>query len=107
MSSIPRAQFPRPSLRERRMRTIDLGLRAAFVVVLVVIALFRPSFAGDAHAYWAVNVADPYTRPVATQDAFTYPPPAVLFFGLFGSVPFEVFEAAWTLLIGLALLWLT
>ena len=23
---------------------------------------------------------DPYTRPVATQDAFTYPPPAALFF---------------------------
>jgi hypothetical protein len=89
------------------MRTLDVGLRAAFVVVLVIIALFRPTFAGDAHAYWAVNVADPYTRPVATQDAFTYPPPAVLFFGLFGSLPFEVFQALWTILIGLALLWLT
>ena len=84
-----------------------MGLRLAFVVVLVVFTVFRPTFAGDAHAYWSVDLADPYTRPVATQDAFTYPPPAAVFFAILGKLPFEVFQAIWTLLIGFALLWLT
>ena len=85
----------------------SIALRAAFVVVLVMFTVLRPVEAGDAHAYWAVDLADPYTRPVATQDAFTYPPPAALFFAVLGQLPFEVFQAIWTLLIGLALLWLT
>jgi hypothetical protein len=96
-----------PVLIRRNQRLFDVALRAAFVVVLVVFTLFRPTTAGDAHAYWAVNLADPYTRPVATTDAFTYPPPAAIFFSILGRLPFEVFQAFWTLLIGLALLWLT
>jgi hypothetical protein len=76
-------------------------------VILVIFTVLRPVPAGDAHAYWAVNLTDPYTRPVATQDAFTYTPPAAIFFSILGHLPFEVFEAAWTLLIGFALLWLT
>jgi len=98
-----------PGLRglwHRNHRLIDVALRAAYVVVLVLFTVFRPIPADDAHAYWAVNVADPYTRPVATFDAFTYTPPAALLFGLLGHLPFEVFQAGWTLLIGLALLWL-
>jgi Glycosyltransferase family 87 len=75
--------------------------------VLVLFAIFRPVQAGDAIAYWKVDLADPYTRPVATQDAFTYPPPAALVFAVLGKLPFEVFQAIWTVLIGLALLWLT
>jgi hypothetical protein len=88
----------------RNRRLIDVALRAAYVVVLVIFTILRPIPADDAHAYWAVNVADPYTRPVATFDAFTYTPPAALFFGLLGHLPFEVFQTGWTLLIGLALL---
>jgi hypothetical protein len=91
----------------RRRRLIDRALRAAFVVVLVLFTIFRPIPAGDAHAYWAVDLVDPYTRPVATTDAFTYTPPAALFFAALGTLPFEVFQAIWTLLIGGALLWLT
>jgi hypothetical protein len=103
MTAAPRSA----TVRERRRRQLDFGLRAAFVVVLVVFTLFRPTTAGDAHAYWAVNLADPYTRAVATTDAFTYPPPAAIFFAALGMLPFEVFQAIWTLLIGFALLWLT
>jgi hypothetical protein len=97
------------AMLRRRRRLIDVALRLAFVVVLVFVALFRPTIAGDAHAYWMVDPADPYTRPVATQDAFTYPPPAALFFAGLRTltVQFEVFQALWTLLIGFALLWLT
>ena len=95
------------SILRRRRRQIDIALRVAFVVVLLVFTIFRPTTAGDAHAYWSVNLADPYTRPIATPDAFTYPPPAAVFFALLGKLPFEVFQAIWTLLIGFALLWLT
>ena len=91
----------------RHGRLIDTALRWAYAAVLVAFVVLRPVPAGDAHAYWAVDLADPYGRPVATQDAFTYPPPAAIAFSILGRLPFEVFEAGWTLLIGLALLWLT
>lgn len=103
MSAIRREPGLGGFLRRNR-RLIDVALRAAYVVVLVIFTILRPIPADDAHAYWAVTVADPYTRPVATFDAFTYTPPAALFFGLLGHLPFEVFQAGWTLLIGLALL---
>ena len=94
-------------LLRRNRRLIDLALRAAFVVVLVIFALIRPvETAQDAHAYWAVDLADPYTRPVATEDAFTYTPPAAFFFSVVGNIPFDVFVRIWTVVIGLALLWM-
>ena len=99
--------LPLLTLFKRRQRMLDRTLRLAFVVVLVIFTILRPVPAGDAHAYWAVDLANPYSRPVATIDAFTYSPPAAIFFSLLGQLPFEVFEAIWTLLIGFALLWLT
>jgi hypothetical protein len=91
----------------RNRRLIDFALRAAFVVVLIAFAAIRPiETAQDAHAYWAVDLANPYTRPVATEDAFTYTPPAAFFFSLVGNLPFDVFVRIWTVVIGLALLWL-
>jgi hypothetical protein len=96
----------RTRIGRRRMRTLDIGLRAGFVLALVIFAIDRPMAAADAHAYWAVNIADPYTRPIATTDAFTYPPPAALAFSVLGHLPWEVFQALWTILIGLALLWM-
>jgi len=96
----------RARIGRRRMRTLDIGLRAGFIVALVIFAIYRPMAAADAHAYWAVNIADPYTRPIATTDAFTYPPPAALAFSVLGHLPWEVFQALWTILIGLALLWM-
>ena len=40
----------------RRRRLIDRALRVAFVVVLVIFTILRPIAAGDAHAYWAVDL---------------------------------------------------
>jgi hypothetical protein len=103
----PRAGASLSTIFRRNRRLLDRALRIAFVVVLVLFTIFRPVPAGDAHAYWAVDLANPYSRPIATTDAFTYPPPAALFFSVLGHLPFQVFEAIWTLLIGFALLWLT
>jgi hypothetical protein len=102
-----RPGLPLVTVFRRNRRLFDRALRLAFVVVLVLFTIFRPVPAGDAHAYWAVDLANPYSRPIATTDAFTYPPPAALFFSVLGHLPFQVFEAVWTLLIGFALLWLT
>jgi len=102
-----RPGLPMLTILRRNRRLLDRALRVAFVVVLVLFTIFRPVPAGDAHAYWVVDLANPYTRPIATTDAFTYPPPAALFFSVLGHLPFPVFEAIWTLLIGFALLWLT
>jgi hypothetical protein len=90
----------------RRARTFDIALRAGFVVALILFAANRPVPAVDAHAYWAVNLADPYSRPIASTDSFNYPPPAALVFSVLGHLPFGVFQAGWTILIGLALLWM-
>jgi len=93
-------------LGRRGIRTLSVALQAGFVVALVVFAIDRPVEAGDAHAYWAVDLANPYSRPIATQDAFTYPPPAAIVFWVLGHLPWPVFEALWTILIGVALLWM-
>jgi hypothetical protein len=113
-SAIDRALAParaavarlRARIGPRYLRTLDLGLRAGFVVALVLFAVYRPVEAVDAHAYWAVDLANPYSRPVATLDAFTYPPPAAIGFWILGHLPWPVFQALWTVLIGVALLWL-
>jgi Glycosyltransferase family 87 len=96
----------RARMGPRRLRKIDIGLRAGFLVALLIFAVDRPVTAVDAHAYWAVDLADPYSRPIATPDAFTYPPPAALAFSLLGHLPWPVFQALWTIAIGLALLWM-
>jgi hypothetical protein len=96
----------RARIGRRRLRTIDIGFRAGFVVAMILFAVYRPVAAVDAHAYWAVDLANPYSRPIATTDAFTYPPPAAIGFWVLGHLPWPVFQALWTLLIGLALLWL-
>ncbi|HEX8026353.1 MAG TPA: glycosyltransferase 87 family protein [Candidatus Limnocylindrales bacterium] len=114
LSAIDRAAAPlfdaahrlQATLGRRGIRTLSVALQAGFVVALVVFAVDRPVEAGDAHAYWAVDLAAPYSRPIATQDAFTYPPPAAIVFWVLGHLPWPVFEALWTIVIGVALLWM-
>ena len=96
----------RARIGPRLLRALDLGLRAGFVVAIILFTAYRPVEAADAHAYWAVDLANPYSRPIATPDAFTYPPPAAIGFWVLGHLPWPVFQALWTLLIGAALLWL-
>src|SRR5262245_30118033 len=64
--------------------------RASTVVYFVGLLAFcflRPQGAVDADAYWAVNLAHPYTSAVATDGAFLYPPPAAFVFALLGHIP--------------------
>ena len=83
------------------------------VIALLVIAWDIARKAGsmedfglDAHAYWAVNVADPYRLPAGTPDAFLYSPPFVYVFGVLQTLPWPVFHALWLGVALVALVWL-
>ena len=63
-------------------------------------------FGLDAHAYWAVDVANPYRLPAGTPDAFLYSPPFVYVFGVLQSLPWPLFHALWLGVTLAALVWL-
>ena len=83
------------------------------VVALLVIAWDIARKAGtmddfglDAHAYWAVALANPYLRPARTPDAFLYSPPFVYVFSVMHLLPWPVFHAVWLGIELVALAWL-
>jgi hypothetical protein len=85
--------------------------RAANAVALMVLVAYVVYFttagahAGDAHAYWAADLADPYTTAVNEQDAFLYAPAFLLAMAPFQLLPFEAFWVVWTVLNLAVLAW--
>ena len=67
-----------------------------------------PDFGFDSHAYWSIDVADPYPGLSALDEpnAFLYSPPAALLASFFHYVPWPVFLWSWTALLFLAVGWL-
>ncbi len=67
-----------------------------------------PDFGFDAHAYWSIDIADPYPGLSALDEpnAFLYSPPAALLASFFHYVPWPVFLWSWTALLFLAVGWL-
>ncbi len=63
-------------------------------------------FGLDAHAYWALDVANPYRLPAGTPDAFLYSPPFVHVFGVLHVLPWPLFHALWLGVTLAALVWL-
>ena len=90
------------------------GIRLATIVIaLLLIAVHVVRKAGsmedfglDAHAYWAVNLANPYALPAGTPDAFLYSPPFAYVFSVLQVLPWPVFHALWIGLTLVALVWL-
>ncbi len=89
------------------------ALLHAFVIVCVLIDIYlvflilgSGGFVHDSHAYWAVNIADPYTANVGEHDAFLYSPAFAQVFALLGQLPWIVFLAGWTVLQVGIVLWL-
>ena len=85
--------------------------RIANVVALIGLVWFAWYFstagahAGDAHAYWAADVAHPYTTDVNDVDAYLYSPAYLLAMLPFQPLPFEAFFALFTILSLAALAW--
>lgn len=65
-----------PYLQGERLRAVVIN--AAFVAVVVFLGTHHPRlsylFARDAHAYWAVDLANPYDKLVGQVDAYLYSP---------------------------------
>jgi Glycosyltransferase family 87 len=97
-----------------RLATLDMIQvrdRAAILGVVVVAAfgtVCHPWLGYDAHAYWAVNPADPYNFDYTPDqyDAFRYSPAAAQLFGLFRFLPWPLFALLWFGFLAVLLVWL-
>ena len=84
------------------------GLNVAAVVVLAGYAVYFATVgahAGDAHAYWAADLADPYTTAVNEHDAYLYSPAFLLAIEPLRQLPWEAFWVAWSVLNLAVLAW--
>lgn len=91
-----------------RIRVVDCILLSAIVAVLAAgwaTGLLGGRWGYDAHAYWSVDLASPYARPVGSPDAFLYSPPVAMAFAALGRLPWPAFLVGWTALLAAAL-WL-
>ena len=86
--------------------------RAANSVALAILTGYLVYFtsvgahAGDAHAYWAADFADPYTTGVNEEDAYLYSPAFLQAIAPLKLLPWEVFWATWVVFNLAALAWL-
>jgi hypothetical protein len=81
---------------------------AVALVILLGYAVYfttAGAHAGDAHAYWAADLADPYTTGVNEQDAYLYAPAFLLAMAPFQLLPWEAFWVGWTALNLAVLAW--
>lgn len=88
-----------------------LWLRAANLAALLALVGYALYFttagahAGDAHAYWAADLADPYTTGVNEQDAYLYAPAFLVAIAPLQLLPWEAFWVVWTVLNLAVLAW--
>lgn len=98
----------------RRLTILGHGptwVRAANAIALLLLAAYLVYFstagahAGDAHAYWAADLADPYTTGVNEEDAYLYAPAFLQAIAPLKLLPWEVFFVVWVALNLAALAW--
>ena len=111
MISTVAGRVPRPSGLKAVLGRGPLWLRVANGAALLVLAGYAVYFitagahAGDAHAYWAADIADPYTTGVNEEDAYLYAPAFLLAIAPLKLLPWEAFWIAWTVLNLAVLAW--
>ena len=95
-------------LRAAKHALILVGLMS--LPYIIILNRSVSEFGFDAHAYWAVNVSDPYAWSLGNTsglDAFRYTPAIAQLFSVFHLIPWELFFALWfSAMIG-ALIWMT
>jgi hypothetical protein len=67
---------------------------AAYLLYFSVVG----AHAGDAHAYWAADIAHPYTTGVNEMDAYLYSPTFLLLIAPLKLLPWAAFWPVWTAL---------
>jgi hypothetical protein len=81
------------------------GLAFAAYLFLVV-APTAGTFGFDAHAYWSLDLADPYAVPAGTFGAFTYTPVIARLFAPFGLLSWPTFVWLWSAMLVATIVWL-
>ena len=95
-------------LRAAKHGLIIVGLLALPYIIILNQSVSRFGF--DAHAYWSVDLSDPYGRSLGNTsgfDAFRYTPAIAQVFSLFRLIPWELFFAVWFGAMIASLIWLT
>ena len=89
---------------ERLLRPARHGAALALVIYIVALGAGLVPLAVDAHAYWAADPLHPY-RPVILGDfdAYFYSPAFAQAIWPLTRLPWQLFAAAWTAVLGLAL----
>lgn len=86
-------------------------IRIANGVALIALVIYAMYFttagahAGDAHAYWAADVHEPYTTGVNEEDAYLYAPAFVQLIAPLQLLPWQAFFVVWTALNLAVLAW--
>jgi len=82
-------------LQGERLR--KLLVNAGFLLVVVFLGTHHPRlsylFARDAHAYWTVDLANPYAKTVGQTDAYLYSPAFAQLIEPLAALPFPLFYA--------------
>lgn len=90
--------------QERLLRPARHGAAIALAVYIVALAADLVPLGVDAHAYWAADALNPY-RPVVLRefDAYFYSPAFAQAVWPITRLPWQLFAALWTVLLGVAL----
>lgn len=97
----------RPSVLGQWLRWSQIANGLALVVLAGYAVYFTTAnaHAGDAHAYWAADLVDPYTTGVNEEDAFLYSPAFLHMIAPLKLLPWEAFFVVWVALNLAALTW--
>jgi hypothetical protein len=68
------------------------------VVLVYLVVVQGGGITHDSYAYWAIDLADPYTGVQGEADVFLYSPALAQVFAVAGLLPWPVFLLAWTIL---------
>jgi glycosyl transferase family 87 len=97
---------PRVPLRRATLRAMRDGAIVACLVLAVAHLLGLLDIGVDAYTYWTVDPASPYSSSApGTAQAYFYSPAFAQLTAPIHLLPWQVFVAAWTVLLTAALLW--
>ena len=107
-TSTSAVRFGRLPLRRATLRAMRDGAIVACLVLAVAHLLGLLDIGVDAYTYWTVDPSNPYTSSApGTAQAYFYSPAFAQLMAPIHLLPWQVFVAAWTLLLTAALLWQT
>lgn len=107
-ASNPALQLGPVALRSRTLRAMRDGAIVACLVLAAAHLLGLLDIGVDAYTYWTVDPSSPYTSSApGTAQAYFYSPAFAQLTAPIHLLPWQVFIAAWTVVLTFALVWQT